>query len=94
MLDLCFTSHPSMVSQCYPTPGLSDHDAVMVKFVTSLAVKQHLRRVFLYKLADWEVIRAELLSISDKYMELNSKSPRSVDENWLFFRNNFFKINK
>ena len=38
------------------------------------------------------VIRAELLSISDKYMELNSKSPRSVDENWLFFRNNFLKL--
>ena len=25
-------------------------------------------------------------------MELNSKSPRSVDENWLFFRNNFLKL--
>ena len=85
MLDLCFMSHPSMVSQCYPIPGLSDHDAVMVKFVTSLVVKQHSRKVFLYKLADWEEIRAKLLTISDKYMELNSKSPRSVDENWLFF---------
>ena len=70
MLDLCFTSHSSMVSQCYPIPGLSDHDAVMVKFVTSLVVKQHSCRVFLYKLADWEEIRAKLLSISDKYMEL------------------------
>ena len=92
MLDLCFTSHPSMVSQCYPIPGLSDHDAVMVKFVTSLVVKQHSRKVFLYKLADWEEIRAKLLTISDKYMELNSKSPRSVDENWLFFRENFLKL--
>ena len=81
-----------MVSQCYPIPGLSDHDAVMVKYVTLLVVKQHSRRVFLYKLADWEEIRAKLLSISDKYMELNSKSPRSVDENWLFFHDNFLKL--
>ena len=41
MLDLCFISHPSIVSECYSVPGLSDHDAVIVKFSTSLLIKQH-----------------------------------------------------
>ena len=61
MLDLCFTSHPSIVSECYSVPGLSDHDSVIIKFITSLFIKQHSRKVFLYKLADWEEIRAKLL---------------------------------
>ena len=73
-------------------PGLSDHGAVIVKFVTSLSIKQHSRKVFLYKLADWEEIRTKLLTISDEYFELNSSSPRSIDENWLFFRDNFLNV--
>ena len=30
ILDLFFTSHPSLVSMCKPIPGLGDHDAVLV----------------------------------------------------------------
>ena len=92
MLDLCFISHHSIVSECYSVPDLSDHDAVIVKFSTSLPIKQHSRKIFLYKLADWEELRAKLLSISDIYSELNSKSPKSIEENWLFFRDNFLKV--
>jgi len=29
-LDLCFTTHPNIVTSCEPLPGLSDHDAVLV----------------------------------------------------------------
>ena len=36
--NICFTSHPSIVSECYSVPGLSDRDAVIVKFVTSLSI--------------------------------------------------------
>ena len=89
---VCFTSHPGIVSECYSAPGLSDHDAVIVKFVTLLSIKQHSRKVFLYKLADWEEIRAELLTISEEYFTLNSKSPRNIDENQLFFHDNFLKV--
>ena len=39
ILDLYFTSHLGIVSECYSAPGLSDHDAVIVKFVTLLSIK-------------------------------------------------------
>ena len=32
MLDLCFVTHPDVVHLCQVIPGLSDHDAVLVKF--------------------------------------------------------------
>ena len=34
ILDLFFTSHPSLVSKCKPIPGIWDHDAVLVDTVT------------------------------------------------------------
>ena len=38
ILDLCFTTHPDTVLTSEPTPGLSDHDAVLINFQTLLHV--------------------------------------------------------
>ena len=32
ILDLGFTTHPDSILDCKPAPGLSDHDAVIIKF--------------------------------------------------------------
>jgi len=36
ILDLCFTSHPDKIEWCNTLPGLSDHEAVHVKFAANL----------------------------------------------------------
>ena len=93
ILDLCFTTHPNTVLTCEPTLGLSDHDAMLINFQTLLhVIKQNLRKIYLYKKADWDKIREKLSNISDVYFNLNSTSPHSVDENWSFFSKNFLQI--
>ena len=92
ILDLCFVSHPDMILICAPVPGLSDHDAVLITFQTYVPiVKQNSRIVHLYKLADWDKIREEVLNMTETYFDLN-QTPRSVDENWSFFSQNFQQI--
>ena len=89
ILDLCFTTHPDTVLTCESAPGLSDHVAVLIKIQTPVCVvKQCPRRIYLYKLADWDKIREKLSTIFD----LNSVSPQSVDENWSFFPQNFEQL--
>ena len=83
ILDLYFTTHPNTVLTCEPTPGLSDHDAVLINFQTLLHVlKQNPQKIYLYKKADWDKIRKKLSNISDVYFNLHSTSLHSVDENW------------
>ena len=38
ILDLCFTTHTDTVLTCEQTPGLSDHDALLINFQTLLHV--------------------------------------------------------
>ena len=41
LLNLCFTTHPNQVKQCYTLPaGFSDHEAVIVAFMTSMHMQK------------------------------------------------------
>ena len=93
ILDFCFTTHPDTILSCEPTPGLSDHDAVLITFQTSLLVpKQAPRKIYLYKQADWDTIREKLSHLSELYLNTNLHFPCSVNENWSFFCENFLKL--
>jgi len=37
--------------------------------------------IYLYTLADWDVIKEELCNLSHAYFELNRQSPQSLEEN-------------
>lgn len=92
ILDLCFVSHPDMITACEPVPGLSDHDTVLITFQSCTPkIKQNSRIVYLYKLADWDKIREELSNLTDTYFDLN-QTPQSVDDNWTFFPKTFNKF--
>ena len=86
ILDLCLTTHPSIISTCKPIPGLSDHDTVFINLALSLhRIKNHPCKILLYKNADWDIIHNKLLDISEEYFQLNDTSPRGIEENWHFF---------
>ena len=93
ILDLCFASHPNIISTCNSIPGFSDHDARLVSLSISFyQQKQEPRRVPLYQKANWDIIRSRLSDLSHEYFNLNSTSVRTVDENWSFFQENFQNI--
>ena len=86
ILDLCFTSHPSTVISSQTSPGLSDHEAVIITFTGRTCLpKQSPRKIYLYNKANWDEIRSSLLYVSEVYFELNSNSVRSVEDNWNYF---------
>ena len=89
-LDLYFTSHPT---SSQTPPGLSDHEAVDIKFCSQTCLlKQSHRKIHLYTKANWEEIRSSLLCVSETYFELNSNFSRSVEENWNFLHLYCLKI--
>ena len=41
LLNLCFTTYPNQVKQCYTLPaGFSDHEAVIAAFMTSMHMQK------------------------------------------------------
>ena len=96
VLDLCFVTHPDVVHPCQVIPGLSDHDAVLVKFSHRVHInKQQSRKVPLYKNANWDAIRQDFYVMSEEYLQLNSVSHMSVEEIWHYFHDHVMNsVNK
>ena len=53
-----------------------------------------IQKIFLYIgwLIGKKYLHTKPSAISDKYFVLNSKSSKSIDENWLFFHDNFLEV--
>ena len=49
ILDLCFVSHPSLVEYCNVIPGISDHDAVIVKTKMTAKISSRIRATNSYQ---------------------------------------------
>ena len=96
VLDLCFVTHPDVVHLCQVIPGLSDHDAVLVKFSHRVHInKKQPRKVPLYKNANWDAIRQDFSVMSEEYLQLNSVSHMSVEEIWHYFHDHVMNsVNK
>lgn len=93
LLDLCFTTHPNQVKQCSTMPGLSDHEAVIVTFATSLHVlKQCPRKTLLYNKANWDSIKESVIRLFEDYLLLNDQQTRSVEENWQYIKHHLSQL--
>ena len=84
ILDLFFTTNPTLINSCRTSPPLSedaDHDIVLVDLDTKPAIPKDADKTikYLYNKADWESIRTKLGSY---------KLPQaSVQEKWNDFEN-------
>ena len=86
-------SHPDNVISCDSLPGLSDHNAVLVKISSQLYYyKQPPRKIHLFKKANWDKIRCNLVLVSNMYFDLNSITSRSVEENWAFIHQQYLHL--
>lgn len=85
ILDLHITSNPSLVKSQTVTPGISDHEMVVIDSdIRPNFTKKEPRKVYSYKKANWEKICDETTHFRDDF--LNTAPSRDVNSNWEIFK--------
>ena len=85
ILDLFCTNNPSAVKAIDTIPGISDHDGIILvdMHLKAQINKKKQRRIPLWSRANWEAIKAELLSFCGNF--LKTCSARDASTNWDLF---------
>ena len=82
ILDLLLTDTPSLISDSYSAPGLSDHHVVVVKHQLKATInKKAEREAPLFHKAKWEDMNDELKLFAEGYLA-SSPRERSITTNW------------
>ena len=82
-LDLLLTDCPSLVTETYSAPGLSDHHVVVVKHQLKATInKKAVREAPLYHKAKWSDMVDDLTRFSPGYL-VTSPRERSIATNWI-----------
>ena len=81
-LDLFLTNRPSMISNCTPLPGVSDHEMILtISDVQAKRLKPVSRKILLWNKADIQNIRNDLSTFSSNYLtSVTINTP--VEEQW------------
>ena len=58
ILDLYFTTYPSLVKFCYTVPGIYVHHMVVVDCDVKLDIETKDRKLYIYKKAKWTNIKS------------------------------------
>lgn len=83
ILDLFFTTNPTMVNQVNILPGISDHNVVEVKVNTSARIcYQKPRKIPLYKKANWQEIKQSLIDYHQVMTNEGKYSALNTEELW------------
>ena len=86
ILDLVFTSNPSLAKSSVSIPGISDHLIVVSDFDTRPHVtRAKPRKCFKYAKANWEALKSDLDSAA-KEIEDGSKLNLDIDSLWNKFK--------
>ena len=92
-LDIVLTNVPDLVPRVEILPPLSDHDVVYFEFQTKVTkAKNVIRPIPLYKRANWDGMKEELLSLRDRIEAQSSTS--DADTLWTVFKDSLLDIIK
>ena len=84
VLDLFFSSNPSLVDTHQNAPGIStltEHDAIIVDTTLRAdTTKTKPHKVHLWNKADWQTIKQKTAAFTENFME--DSCNKSVDEQW------------
>ena len=86
ILDLYFTTYPSLVKSCYTVPGISDYHMVVEDCDVKHRCKKH-RKLYIYKRANWTNMKLNLRALG-MYI---THSPSSVETKWQNLIEGIFK---
>ena len=84
ILDLFFTSNPTLVERSSVVPGISDHDGIPIVIISCKPriIKQIPRKIYMYHKADLQALKTDLVKWSD---EIKLKLRTVHCETGLFF---------
>jgi len=69
ILDIFITNRPSLIKQCYPKPGISDHEIVYVESYIKAPIQQvYKRKLYNWSKADFGKLKQDFIRFSDKFL--------------------------
>ena len=73
LLDVFLTNRPSLIQECYPLPGISDHEMVYVDSDVSARYQRPIqRKIWLWSKADIPVLKQSMLQFSEDFTNKHS----------------------
>ena len=92
ILDLFFTSRPSLIKNIHPYPGFSDHSVVMaeINIKAPLPTRQP-RQIHQWKKMDEDKLKADAKIFCEEFLNSNPGS-NTVEENWCNFRDKMHNL--
>ena len=67
LLDLVFTTNPTIVTHSTSVPGVSDHDIIVIDFDVKIQCQNKQRRqIYQFACADWESLNDDFNTLSNK----------------------------
>ena len=92
LLDLVFTTNPSLIKSTANAPGISDHAMV----VTDADIKPQYtfckpRKLFKFGKANWQEIKKSCSDISNHVMEQVKSSSTNIENLWTYFKTNLLE---
>ena len=90
LLDLIFTTNPSLVKASSSVPGISDHAMVVTDIdIIPNYVKQKPHKVYQYSKASWDVINTDLGNL---HTELINLEKQDIDSLWEHVKKHIFGV--
>ena len=91
-LDLFLTNRPSLIKECVPLPGVSDHEMVLtISNVIARYQKSVPRKILLWKKCNPDLIRKDIEEFASSFMSSNTLNT-PVDNMWSEITTNLHKI--
>ncbi|KAK3107538.1 hypothetical protein FSP39_016928 [Pinctada imbricata] len=91
ILDLVFTTNPSLIKSTTVIPGISDHDIVVVDSDTKPHYnRQKPRKSFLFGKANWDALRVKCKVIYDTITQLYQQN-KTIEDIWSYFKSTLLK---
>ena len=87
ILDLVFTSNPTLVKSSISVPGLSDHEAIVTDIdIKPVYSQKQRRKIYKYSKANWDQLKQDCTKVaSDTVTKANSGA--TVNDTWETFKN-------
>ena len=90
IINLFFTTNPSLVDKCVSIPGVEDHDAVLLDISTSPQCNKPIKqKFFLWNKADLSSLRHDFRMFSSNFV---LQSFPGVNSCWTMLKNNVVQL--
>ena len=87
VLDLVFTTNPTLAKTSVSIPGISDHDVVVSDFDAKPQIHhQKARKCYRFGRANWEKLKDDMNNAAD-IIEQEKKVGKDIDSLWSTFKN-------